>query len=124
VQSPRAGANGGDRERAVGCSALECQRIVLRWNLERGYLHPEWGLRFCPRRSRVFRRLKLSSLVLLELGEQIRVILIGGSQSASGAGRLSYSSGAGRCRTSGLINFTSARDWGSDCDAQRLRTWR
>ena len=39
--------------------------------------------------------------VLLELGEQIRVILIGGGQSASGSGRLSYSSGAGRRRTSG-----------------------
>jgi hypothetical protein len=39
--------------------------------------------------------------VLLELGELIRVTLIRGSQSASGSGRLTYSSGAGRWRTSG-----------------------
>ena len=122
------------------------RRSARRWNLERGYLHPAWGLRFCPRRltdrrrSRAFRRLRLSSLRCCWSWGAIRVTLIRGSQSASGSGRLSYSSGAGRRRTSGgrvfrhvvrdaacgllLINSTSAQDCGSDCVAQRLRTWR
>src|SRR5262249_15886815 len=128
-----------DRERAVGCSASECQRIVLRWNLERGYLHPAWGLRFCPRRltdrrrSRVFRRLKLSSL---------RCCWSWGSYPRDPDQRQPV---AADCRIARapvdgarpgehvvrdaacgllLINSTSAQDCGSDCVAQRLRTWR